>query len=436
VHARDDDSTGSTEAAKGEVSSEYWYDSTILLCGGLLMPNSGPHTPESLGSAGVIGNPYPAYADLRESSPFVFSWLPALAPAPTSPVMSWALMRYRDAFSALRDHQTFSSANNPVVELGLSQKITLLQDDPPVHSKLRRVVNRAFTSASVEALEPMIKHLIDELIADLAGRDNEIISSLAMPLPMMVIASILGIPAEDYRSFRKWSEAFMSLARLCPDSRQSCVNQMVTYFRQTIAHGRSRRAGVDLIGDLLDGQVDNERLTESELVGFCILLLIAGNETTTNLIGNMLNVLADRPLLWQLLKVEPVLIDSFINETLRFESPVQRLSRRATRDVVMSGKTIRKGDIVTVFYGAANRDAQVFPDPDEFKLERDFRDSLAFGAGIHYCLGSLLARLEARLLLESLLTKYETASRGAGPTRRQVQSFTVLGFEELSITFS
>jgi cytochrome P450 len=174
-------------------------------------------------------------------------------------------------------------------------------------------------------------------------------------------------------------------------------------------------------------------LQDLEILGFCILLLIAGNQTTTNLLGNMLNLLADRPDLWQQLREDRSLVEPVIEETLRYESPVQRLFRTAARDVEVGKSKISKGERVTIFYGAANRDPQEFPNPDEFRLDRDLRNHVAFGMGIHYCLGAPLARAEARISLNAFLDRFPLLKHGESPAVRQTASPIVFGFTNLPL---
>ncbi len=390
-------------------------------------------TPDSLITPEVLADPYPAYRQLCPNSPLLYPYLPAgIAPHIDKPVMAWALMRHADVYQALRDHDTFCSGRHPLCELGLSPRLTLLFDDPPRHSRLRRLVNRAFTTRRIEALEPWITQIVAELLDEIGTGETEMMQNFAIPLPMMVIARLLGIPMSEYRTFRTWSEAFVSTIDMPYEERQKSIGDMSRYFGQMALERRTQGAE-DLITALVEAKVEGEALEDAEILGFCIVLLIAGNETTVNLLGAMLHLLAKRPDLWQLLKADRTRVDDFIEETLRFESPIQRMPRRANRAVEISGITIAKDDIVILFYGAANRDPEAFPEPDEFRLDRNLKYHVAFGAGIHYCMGTPLALTEARIAINAFLGRYSALRLGNAPPVRQSSSGTVLGFQQLSI---
>src|SRR5262249_25491895 len=350
-----------------------------------------------------------------------------------APVWSWGLLRFEDAYGALRDHATFSSDNPQAGQFG--PKLVLIQDDPPRHTHFRRLVNRAFTLRRVEALEPWIAEIANALLDQMREGEHDLVESYAVPLPVKVIARLLGIPGDDYATFKRWSDAFLSTVPIQTDERLQNLQAMVAYFGQMAAARRAHGAE-DLISALVEAEVEGEALQDWEILGFCILLLIAGNETTTNLIGNLFHALSARPDLWRRLREDRSLIETVIEESLRYESPVQRLFRWATRDVEISGVRMSQGDRVTIFYGAANRDPEVFANPDEFRLDRDLRNHVAFGAGIHYCLGAPLARAEARISLNAFLDRFVTLSRGAEEAVRQTETPGVFGFKCLPFTLA
>ena len=384
--------------------------------------------------ATFVTDPYPVYQQMRDQTPTEFVFLPAgVVPGLDESYKAWALMKYTDVYSALRDHDTFSSARNPLVEKGIFPRLVLIADDPPRHTRFRRLVNKAFTLKRVEALEPWITQVANEQLRETGRGEVDIVQSYTIPLPVKVIARLLGIPGEEYPTFKRWSDTFISaLISISMEERMKNTQEMIAYFGQMAAARRTHGAD-DLITALVEAEVDGESLDEWEILGFCILLLIAGNETTTNLMGNILNVLVERPDLWQRLREDRSLVETVIEETLRYESPVQQLFRVATRDVEVSGVKIAEGDMVMVFFGAANRDPLEFPNPDEFRLDRDLRNHVSFGMGIHYCLGAPLARAEARISLNAFLDRFPVLQRGQAPAIRQTASPIVFGFQQLPL---
>src|SRR5262245_3560635 len=391
-------------------------------------------TPESLATPDVRADPYPAYRHLRPRTPFLYPYLPAgLAPGLDEPVMAWALMRHADVDRALRDPETFSSAHSPLVEKGLSPRLTLLFDDPPRHLRLRRLINYAFTARRVEALEPWMEQVAGELLDGLGSGEGEGMERFAVPLPMMVIARLLGIPRDEYRTFRGWSQALVSTVTMPHEERQRSTREMTAYFDAAVQARRARGAD-DLLTALAEARVDGEALEDAEILGLCIVLLVAGNETTVNLIGAMLHLLAERPDLWRRLREDRALTAAFVEETLRYASPIQSMARTTTRPVEIAGVPIAQGERVVLFFGAANRDPEAFADPDDFRLDRDLRDQVAFGAGIHYCVGATLARTEARVALGAVLDRYSALEPGTTPAVRQSHSLHISGFQNLPLT--
>jgi len=388
-------------------------------------------TPDQLVERAHFANPYPIYHSLRVRSPVRYISIPAGAASRlNAPVWAWGLLKYDEVYNALRDHETFSSENPMAGQFG--PKIVLIQDDPPRHTRFRRLVNKAFTLKRVEELTPWIASVANGLLDEIGEEAVDVVESYTIPLPVKVIARLLGIPGEDSATFKRWSDAFLSTVSAERDERMQNIQEMVAYFGQMAAARRAHGAE-DLITALVEAEIEGESLQDWEILGFCILLLIAGNETTTNLIGNMLNLLADRPDLWQQLREDRSLVETVIEETLRYESPVQRLFRTVTQDVEISGAKLSKGDRVTIFYGAANRDPKEFPHPNEFRLDRDLRNHVAFSMGIHYCLGAPLARAEARITLNAFLDRFPVIKRGNTPAVRQTASPIVFGFSQLPL---
>jgi cytochrome P450 len=262
-------------------------------------------------------------------------------------------MKFSHVYDALRDHEAFSSSRSAVVKA--FAPLPMVFDDPPRHTRFRRLVNKAFTVKRVEALTPWITAVAHELLDEVGASELDIVQEYTVPLPVKVIARLLGIPGDDYEIFKGWSDAFLSLVTMDTTERMRIIQEMVAYFG-TMAAARRAQGAEDLITALVEAEIEGEKLEEWEILGFCMLLLIAGNETTTNLIGNILNVLATRPDLWQQLRSDRALVEAEIEESLRYESPIQRITRTTTQEVEIAGVPIAKGDRVTLFFGAANRD--------------------------------------------------------------------------------
>lgn len=387
---------------------------------------------DRLSNPDVIANPYPYYHELREHSPLNYMFLPSgTVTGINEPIRAWALMKYRDVYNALRDHETFASQHSLAGKV--VPRLALIHDDPPRHTRFRRLVNKAFTLKRIEALKPWITTVVEELIDEMVRLpEPDVMQAYAIPLPVRVIARMLGIPGEDYTTFKRWSDTFLAFNSMSPKDRARSNQAMMAYFG-SMAAARRAYGAEDLITALVEAHVDGESLRDEEIIGFCMLLLIAGNETTTNLIGNMLGILADRPELWQRLQTDRTLVDPVIDESLRLESPFQRLSRITTREVQFSGATIPAHSLVTIYYGAANRDPEAFTNPDEFRLDRELGNHVAFGAGIHYCLGAPLARAEAAIALNTLLDRFSAIEPGSVARRRQSASLMVYGYERLSL---
>lgn len=397
------------------------------------METSALITPDQLMTPAVFTDPYPVYRQLRDQTPLSYLVPPGTIPGFDEPMRAWALMKYDDVYGALRDHETFSSEDPRAGRFG--PKLMLIQDDPPRHTRFRRLVNKAFTLKRVEALAPWIAGVANELLDEVGEGEVNVVQSYTIPLPVKVIARLLGIPGEDYVTFKRWSDAFLAVISMPPEQRTQNLMEMVEYFGQMAAARRAHGAD-DLITALVEAEVEGEALEDWEILGFCILLLIAGNETTTNLIGNMLNILVDRSDLWQQVREDRSLVEPIIEETLRYESPVQRFFRITTGEVEVSGVKIPQGADITIFYGAANRDPQAFPHPDEFQLDRDLRNHVAFGMGIHYCLGAPLARIESQISLNAFLDRFPVMQRGTAPAIRQTASHFIFGFYQLPLVLN
>jgi cytochrome P450 len=380
-------------------------------------------------------NPYPAYREYRAQSPFVAQWPVVFLDGEVKQVRAWMLLKYEQVSAALRDPATFSSVQPGAGSV--APALVMISDDPPRHDLLRRLVSKAFTARRIAELGPWIKEVARQLLEQIpAGGTVDVVNAFTMPLPVQVIARMLGIPGEDQAAFRRWSDALVAFngGTFTPAERVRAGMEMMEYFRKSVAR-RNEKSDGDLISAVVEAEVDGKHLEEWEVLGFCVLLLVAGNETTTNLMSNLLNILVDRPEQWRRLRDDRTLVENAIEETLRYDSPVQMLTRRVTRDVEIDGRKIRQDDQVAVSYAAANRDPAMFPDPDAFILERENSRHLGFGAGIHYCLGAPLARMEATIMLNAMLDRFSSIARGDERPQRQRATNLLNGFRKLPLKF-
>jgi len=373
-------------------------------------------------------DPYPAYAVLRRHRPVYHE----------SRYGVYALTRYADVDAALRDHETFRSGAGPSPMparnggASMSMLPILAATDPPHHDQLRGLVNRAFTPRRVAESEPRIRAFARDLAEKLPDEEFDLVQNFSVPLPVVVIAEILGVDPSRQDDFRRWSDATVGMMDRPPEPHHIQANlELIGYFR-TLVEERRKNPSDDLISDLLVAEIDGRRLTDEELDAFFVILLVAGNETTTNLISNQVNVFCARPDLWDACRADRSLVPAALEECVRFDSPVQNLGRETTREVELHGMTIPEGSRVVCSFGAANRDPEVFEDPDEFRLDRDNRAHLGFGQGRHFCLGAGLARLEGKIAIEAMLDRFDTIEAGQAAAER-LHSTVIRGFEKLPV---
>ena len=366
-----------------------------------------------------LQNPFPWYDALRAQSPVTRD--------PQSGM--WMVFGYDDVQRTLSDWKAFSSQRGRPrgedAQNALSS--SLISTDPPRHRQLRSLVEQAFTPRQVRALEPRIAELVDELLSAVQGTGRmDFIRDFAYPLPVIVIAEILGIPASDRDDFKRWSDAVVT-------GDPSGSREMGAYFARLIEQRRVE-PGDDLISGLIAAQLDGEHLNTQELLGFCILLLVAGNETTTNLLANTLLCWQDAPDAHAQVLADRALLPGTIEESLRFRSPVQSMFRVAAQDVELGGQLVPEGSPMLAWIGAANRDPAQFPDAGTFDPARTPNRHLAFGNGIHFCLGAPLARLEASVALGAVLDRL-TNLRVVDTPLEPIPSQIVYGVKSLPVTF-
>ena len=352
----------------------------------------------NLFSPDVKENPYPAYDWLRREHPVYYN----------EKLDFWVLSRYADIEWAARRPEIFSSAQGigPDRQIGL----TMITKDPPEHTRLRKLVSKAFTPRMVIQLEPRIQQIVDELLDAVIARGSfDLIQDLAYPLPVIVIAEMLGVDPERRDEFKRWSNDVIHIVAAGQNEARMAQymqswEEFKAYFVELI-ETRRHAPQDDLVSALVRAQEERDALSLSEILNACLLLLVAGNETTTNLIGNGALALFSHPEEGLKLRQQPNLIHSMIEEVLRYDSPIQGVFRTTTEAVDTRGVTIPTDSKVLLLWASANRDPEVFPDPDRFDIERHIARHFAFGIGLHFCLGAPLARLEARIATETILRR-------------------------------
>lgn len=365
----------------------------------------------NLSAPEVLENPYPTYRRILLEDPVYWSDF----------FGGWYLMRYKDVAAAMQDKR-ISSKRPPISKIPESeqQKILPLLEtlskwilfcDPPEHTRLRPLFNKAFTPSIIGSMAEQIQTLVDELIDGVYERGNmNIIHDLAYPMPAIVIAQMLGAKSEDREQFKKWSNdlaRFFGMFRMKPEiltTAQQSIIEMTEYFRR-ILEERRQNPQDDLMSSLIFAQEKGNSLNDDEILSNCVFLTFAGHETTTNLIANGLLALLKNPSQMQKLKDDPSLITTTVEEFLRYDSPVQRQARIAVTDLEIDGKQISQGQRLFLVIGAANRDPEQFLDPDKLDITRSENPHLAFGKGTHFCLGASLGRLEAQIAIDTIVRR-------------------------------
>ncbi|MGP0031739.1 MAG: cytochrome P450 [Acidimicrobiales bacterium] len=323
----------------------------------------------------------------------------------------FALSRFEDVSEAARDWETFSSIVPEATSL-LPQMIFM---DPPRHTALRRLVSHAFTPRRLAQVEPFVRETSRDLIAHVAERGVcDAQHEFAAVVPSLAIARLIGVPPEHIGDFRSWTRSFIEITG--KDDYAEAAANIYGLFAELLTERRRAPAG-DLMTALLDAEVDGQRLSDDELLGFCLLLILAGNDTTSSLIGSGIALLARDPVQRARLLADPSLWPNAVEELNRVESPTQALSRTLTREVALHGVTIPAGSRVMLLWGAANHDEREFPDPERFDVTRQFSRHLAFSHGVHFCLGANLARIEARAALEEWHARFPEYELDGEPVR-------------------
>jgi cytochrome P450 len=379
--------------------------------------------------AEIQDDPYPVYARLRHLSPVAFS----------EELNCWFLMRFADVIEAAHDHRRFISSQGVGLLGGQPSDFVpmIVTMDNPEHDRLRAVVSRRFTARALAELEAPIRRYTREAIDAFAARGFcELMGELAIPIPLLVIGDLLGVAAEDRHSFREWGEALVHLNPTQPDTvaaARAAGMEIGQYMLAVIAE-RRRQPADDLISLLLASTVDGEALAANFVLGFAFLFIVAGSETTTNLVGNGMIALARHPDQRRLVQGDPSLVAGMVEEVLRYDGPVQGVARVVNQDVEVAGVTLPAGAKVQLRWGSANRDGDEYEAADVFDVRRRVRRQVAFGHGIHYCLGAALSRLEGRVIFEELLARLGDWEVPTAIDR--LASGEVRGPAQLPLTFS
>jgi cytochrome P450 len=410
----------------------------------------------------VHADPYPYYRALRDEAPVYWS----------EGAGAWVVSRYEDVRHVLTEHELFSSDAmrtallgipprfNPAEHPEVMERLTALVSsgpfrledlteegsgaiitiDPPEHTVQRNIVNRGFSPRRISVWEKRVREIVDELMHNIRGaREFDLVSALSIPLPMIVIAEVLGVEPDRRYDFKRWSDGLVS--GISGSGRKQGVRESgfgatmkeFTGYLQDIAEKRKAEPRDDLITALVRAEEGEGTLSAFQVIMFAIVLLVAGNETTTNLIGNTVNALLDHPDQLDLVVKDPSLIPALVDESLRYQSPIQFLFRRATQDVEIAGVKIAKDSLVAPLLASANRDERQFENGDAFDITRNAQGHVAFGLGVHYCLGSHLARLEGRVAFEAIVPELTGLQRRDSKVE-YVDSFLVRGPQRIELS--
>lgn len=380
----------------------------------------------------VVADPYPFFAAARAKAPVQWH----------EPLGMWLTFTHAAANAVLRDRalgRLWKARYPDMPAFTLIHVNSLLENEPPIHTRLRRLVAGAFSRGHVERLRPRVAALAGALadrVADLGadGSPVDLIAEYAEPLPVQVIAELLGVPEADWPLLRPWSNAIVKMYEYGVSAEQRAAAErasaeFVAYLRDLLVQ-RRKTPGEDLMSSLLAEHDGGDRLTEDELVTTCTLLLNAGHEATVNVVGNGVTALLKHP--EQYAALELSLVPNAVEELIRYDSPLQLFERTATADVEVGGVTVREGQKIAALLGAANRDPGVFADPDTFDITRRDNPHLGFGAGIHFCVGAPLARVELQTSLATLRSRFPNLALAATPTRRP--EFVIRGVQSLPVT--
>jgi cholest-4-en-3-one 26-monooxygenase len=373
-------------------------------------------------------DPYPAFAWMRHHAPAFYDEAGDV----------WGITRYADVRAIGQDPQTFSSARGSRPNTPLPYMIDM---DAPEHRRRRRLVSAGFTPEAVRIRQPRVRQVCDEIIDAVCEKGTcDLVTDIAAPLPLIMIADMLGFPSTDWSQLLEWSDTMlMSQGASDPDAFERATTAFVAwdaYVRDQIADRRARRTTDDLLGALAHGEIDGDRLDDTTLVYEALLILIGGDETSRHVISGGMEVLLRHPAQLEALKADRDLLPGAVEEMLRWVTPIKNMNRNATRDYELHGQTIRAGQNVLLLYPAANRDETVFTDPETFDIRRQPNDHVAFGFGAHLCLGHRLARAEIGGMVDRLLDRLDDLALASDDPLPLRDSNFIVGYESIPVRFS
>ncbi|MHB8220978.1 MAG: cytochrome P450 [Acidimicrobiales bacterium] len=375
------------------------------------------------------GDPYPAFAWMREHEPVFRDDSSGL----------WALACYRDVKAASTDTATFSSAGG--VRPRFPALPMMIDFDAPEHVRRRRLVSAGFTPGRVREMEERVRRVCDDVIDRVCGLGAcDFVTDIAAPLPLAVIGDMLGVDPADRTDLLRWSEDMLRSQGVMTDEAVNgamrAFAEYTAYMEPVLEDRRRSGASDDLVGILVHAEIDGDRLDHDSLIHETLLILVGGDETTRHVMSGGMEALLGHPDQLERLREDRSLLPGAVEEMLRWVSPIKNMARTVTTDTVIGGRELRRGDEVLLLYPSANRDAEVFDEPDRFDITRSPNPHLAFGFGAHFCLGNQLARLELRVMLDRLLTRLpDLALAGAGPFPRRQANF-ITGIESMPVRFS
>jgi cytochrome P450 len=391
---------------------------------------AGGPEPLDLGGAGFLDDPYPALEELRRRAPVMWH----------EQTGQWLALSYEHANQVLRDRRlgrlwTDRQPADRFAAFNDLHRNQMMENEPPVHTRLRSLVARSFARGHVERLRPRVAQMTSDLLDAVDPAGFDLIADYAEPLPVAIVAELLGVPEEDRHLLRPWSQAIVAMYEYgrTPEAEDRAVTASVEFaaYMRALADERRARPREDLVSHLAAEEQAGERLTGDELVASAILLLNAGHEASVNGFGNGMVALMDHPAELSRLKADPDLVEPAVEELLRFDSPLQLFERTAKEDVVVGDVTVEAGTRIAALLGAANRDPAAFPEPHRLDLSRRPNHHLSFGAGLHHCLGAPLARMELQTALPTLLARFPGLTPAGKPVRRP--TFVLRGYSSVPV---